>query len=198
MPDCPADGTPLAYDRRHGFEQRRNFMTDIDRRHLIGALAAGSVALAGARPATATAPELKLSDLKKETDIACLYHCDFSDDGRYDAMLRNINNHLSAHDFDPFAVKIVIVALGPGIKYHLSSLAGTPWEKTPTIDPDLEKRMAGLAQYGVEVYLCRLTFELMGLDLALAKAVPYIKFVPSGVATIASLQSKGYGYLKVG
>jgi hypothetical protein len=64
MPDCPADGTPLAYDRRHGFEQRRNFLTDIDRRHLIGALAAGSVALAGARRSTATAPELKLSDLK--------------------------------------------------------------------------------------------------------------------------------------
>jgi len=173
-------------------------MTDIDRRHLIGALAAGSVALAGTRPATAAARELKLSDLKKETDIACLYHCDFSDDQRYDAMLRNINNHLSAHDFDPFGVKIVIVALGPGIKYHLSNLAGTPWAKAPAIDPDLEKRMAGLAQYGVEVYLCRLTFDLMGLDLALAKSVPYIRLVPSGVATIASLQSKGYGYLKVG
>jgi intracellular sulfur oxidation DsrE/DsrF family protein len=198
MPDCPADGTQLTYGQVHGFEKRRNSMTDIDRRHLIGALAAGSAALAGALPAAAAAPELKLTDLKKDTDIACLYHCDFSDDQRYDAMLRNINNHLSAHDFDPLGLKIVIVALGPGIKYHLTNLAGTLWEKAPAIEPDLAKRMAGLAQYGVEVYLCRLTFDLMGLDPALAKAVPYISMVPSGVATVAYLQSKGYGYLKVG
>lgn len=173
-------------------------MTDIDRRHLIGALAAGSAVLAGTLPAMAANRELKLTDLKKDTDIACLYHCDFGDDRRYDAMLRNINNHLSAHDFDPMGIKIVIVAHGPGIKYHLTDLAGTPWEKAPAIDPDYEKRMAGLAQYGVEVYLCRITFERMGLDLARAKQAPFIKIVPSGVATVAYLQSKGYAYLKVG
>ncbi len=173
-------------------------MTDIDRRHLIGALAAGSVALTGAIPASAALPELKFGDLKKDTDIACLYHCDFGDNARYDAMLRNINNHLSAHEFDPMAIKIVIVAHGPGIKFHLTDLAGTPWEKAPAIDPDYAKRMAALAQYGVEVYLCRITFERMGLDLARAKTLPYIKIVPSGVATVAFLQSKGYAYLKVG
>jgi intracellular sulfur oxidation DsrE/DsrF family protein len=173
-------------------------MTDIDRRHLIGALAAGSAVLAGTLPVMAANPELKLTDLKKDTDVACLYHCDFGDDRRYDAMLRNINNHLSAHDFDPLGVKIVIVAHGAGIKYHLSDLAGTPWEKAPAIDPEYEKRMAALAQYGVEVYLCRITFERMGLDLARAKPLPYIKIVPSGVATVAYLQSKGYAYLKVG
>ena len=97
-------------------------MTEIDRRHLIGALAAGSALLAGAVPAMGANRELKLTDLKKDTDIACLYHCDFGDDRRYDAMLRNINNHLSAHDFDPMGIKIVIVAHGPGIKYHLSDL----------------------------------------------------------------------------
>ena len=83
-------------------------MTDIDRRHLIGALAAGSAVLAGTLPVMAANPELKLTDLKKDTDVACLYHCDFGDDRRYDAMLRNINNHLSAHDFDPLGVKIVV------------------------------------------------------------------------------------------
>lgn len=173
-------------------------MADIDRRHLIGALAAGSAVLAGQRVAQAAPVELKMSDMKKDTDIACLYHCDFSDDRRYDTMLRNINNHLSAHDFDPLGVKIVIVAHGPGIKYHLSDLAGTPWEKAPAIDPEYEKRMAGLAQYGVEVYLCKITFDRMALDLARAKDVPYIRIVPSGVATVAQLQAKGYGYLKVG
>ena len=173
-------------------------MTDIDRRHLIGALAVGTATIAGSLAADAAPKELKMSDMKKDTDIACLYHCDFGDDRRYDAMLRNINNHLSAHDFDPLGVKIVIVAHAAGIKYHLKDLAGTPWEKTPPIEPDFEKRMAALAQYGVEVYLCKITFERQKLDTALAKDVPYIKLVASGVATVAALQSKGFAYLKIG
>ncbi len=173
-------------------------MTDIDRRHLIGALALGSATLAGSLTANAAPKELKMSDMKKDTDIACLYHCDFGDNQRYDAMLRNINNHLSAHDFDPLGVKIVIVAHAAGIKYHLKDLSGTPWEKAPPIEPDFEKRMAALAQYGVEVYLCKITFDRMALDIGRAKDVSYIRVVPSGVATVAYLQTKGFAYLKVG
>jgi intracellular sulfur oxidation DsrE/DsrF family protein len=173
-------------------------MTEIDRRHLLVALAAGGATVAGAASARAAPKELKLADIKKDTEVACLYHCDFGDDKRYSAMLRNINNHLSVYDFDPLRTKIVIVAHSVGIKYHLKSLAGTPWEKHPPIDPDLEKRMGGLAKYGVEVYLCKFTFDRQKLDLALAKDEPYIKLVPSGVATVAALQSKGFAYLKVG
>lgn len=173
-------------------------MTDIDRRHVLGALAAGGATLVASAAAQAKPKELGLSDLKKETDVACLYHCDFGDDKRVDAMLRNINNHLSVYNFDPLGTKIVIVAHSAGIKYHLKSLAGTPWEKHPAIDPELEKRMKALAQYGVEVYLCKITFERNKLNLDLAKDEPYIKLVPSGVATVAALQAKGYAYLKVG
>jgi intracellular sulfur oxidation DsrE/DsrF family protein len=32
----------------------------------------------------------------------------------------------------------------------------------------------------------------------LAKPAPYIRMVPSGVATAAALQGKGFAYLKVG
>lgn len=173
-------------------------MADTDRRHILAALAAGGASFAAATSARATPSELKLADVTKETDIACLYHCDFGDDHRYDAMLRNINNHLSVYNFDPFTAKIVIVAHAAGIKYHLKTLAGTPWEKYAPIDPELDKRMKALAQYGVEVLLCKITFERSKLDLALAKDEPYIKFVPSGVATVAALQGKGFAYLKVG
>ena len=172
-------------------------MTDIDRRHLLVALAAGGAAAAGAVSAQA-AKELKLADMKKDTEVACLYHCDFGDDKRYGDMLRNINNHLSVYNFDPLGTKIVIVAHSVGIKYHLKSLAGTPWEKHSAIDPELEKRMDALAKYGVDVYLCKITFDRQKLDLALAKDEPYIKLVPSGVAAVAALQSKGFAYLKVG
>jgi intracellular sulfur oxidation DsrE/DsrF family protein len=173
-------------------------MTDIDRRHVLTALAAGGAVAAGAAAARAAPKELTLADMKKEAEVSCLYHCDFGDDKRYSAMLRNINNHLSVYNFDPLSTKIVIVAHSNGIKYHLKTLAGTPWEKSPPIDSDLDKRMDALAKYGVEVYLCKITFASQKLDLALAKDVPYIKIVPSGVATVATLQGKGYSYLKVG
>ena len=38
----------------------------------------------------------------------------------------------------------------------------------------------------------------MALDLGRAKDVSYIRIVPSGVATVAQLQLKGFAYLKVG
>lgn len=170
----------------------------IDRRHLLTALAASGAVAAGTMSAQGASKELKLADLKKDTDVACLYHCDFGDDARFSALLRNINNHLSVYNFDPLGTKIVIVAHSHGIKYHLKTLAGTPWEKVPPIDPDLAKRMDALARYGVEVYLCKITFSSLKVDVALAKDEPYIKLVPSGVATVAALQSKGYSYLKVG
>lgn len=173
-------------------------MTNIDRRHLLTALAAGGAVAAGTMTAQAAPKDLNFADMKKEADVSCLYHCDFGDDNRYSAMLRNINNHLSVYNFDPLNTKIVIVAHSVGIKYHLKSLAGTPWEKQPPIDPELGKRMDALAKYGVEVYLCKITFTSLKLNVELAKDSPYIKLVPSGVATVADLQSKGYSYLKVG
>jgi intracellular sulfur oxidation DsrE/DsrF family protein len=173
-------------------------MTEIDRRHVLTALAAGGAVVAGTMSAQAAPKELTLADIKKEADVSCLYHCDFGDDNRYSAMLRNINNHLSVYNFDPLNTKIVIVAHSVGIKYHLKTLAGTPWEKAPPIDPELDKRMDALAKYGVEVYLCKITFSSLKVDIALTKDVPYIKLVPSGVAAVATLQSKGFAYLKVG
>jgi intracellular sulfur oxidation DsrE/DsrF family protein len=171
-------------------------MTNIDRRYVLATLAVG--AAIGATSAKAAPKELSLAQMKKDAEVACLYHCDFGDDRRYGDMLRNINNHLSVYDFDPLATKIVIVAHSVGIKYDLKTLSGTPWEKSPTIDQELEKRMDALAQYGVEVYLCKITFERQKLDIALAKDVPYIRLVPSSVAAVAALQSKGFSYLKVG
>lgn len=173
-------------------------MTGIKRRQLVGALAAGGALAAATAGVRAQGRDLTIADLKKETDVACIYHCDFGNDKRYGQMLRNINNHLSVYNFDPFAAKIVIVAHGAGIKYHLKSLAGTQWEKDPPIDPDLAKRMEGLAKYGVDVLLCKITFQLNKVDLALAKEDAYVKLVPSGVATVAALQAKGFAYLKVG
>ena len=166
------------------------------RRGVIGALALSGAALGASRVAAAPA-KLDLSDIKKDTDIACLYHCDFGDVQRFSQMLTNINNHLSVYEFDPMRVKLVIVTHGAGIKYFLADRSGTPWEKDQ-IDEDIFKRYVGLTKFGVEAYLCEITYKRQNIDMAKTRNDPSLKFVPSGVATVAELQGKGFAYLKVG
>jgi intracellular sulfur oxidation DsrE/DsrF family protein len=152
----------------------------------------------GAAGSAAAAPKrLEVGDFKKEADVNALYHCDFGDHARFAQMLNNINNHLSVYEFDPFKTKIVIVTHAAGVKFFLKDLAGTPWEKE-TINPEIAARMDALAKYGVEVYMCEITFKRLKIDMAKLKDAPYLRVVASGVATVAELQGKGYAYLKVG
>lgn len=171
-------------------------MNDTSRRNFIGALALSGAAL-GATRAGAAPAQLSLSDIKKDTDVACLYHCDFGEVSRFSQMLTNMNNHLSVYEFDPMRVKLVIVTHGAGIKYFLADRTGTPWEKDQ-IDDDIFKRYVGLTKFGIECYLCEITYKRNKIDLAKTRNDPSLKFVPSGVATVAELQSKGFAYLKVG
>lgn len=171
-------------------------MATTTRRGMIGALAASGAALA-ATSLKAAPQTLDLAAVKKDTDIACLYHCDFGDPQRFSQMLQNMLNHYSAYEFDTFKLKLVVVAHGAGLKYFLEDLSGTPWEKE-TINPDLYKRFVGLTKYGVEAYLCQITYKRLNIDPAKTRKDGFLKFVPSGVATVAELQSRGFAYLKVG
>jgi intracellular sulfur oxidation DsrE/DsrF family protein len=165
------------------------------RRLVLGGLALAGAALTGR--ASAAPEKLDLAQVKKDTDFACLYHCDFGDPARFSQMLNNINNHMSVYDFDPMRIKIVVVAHAAGIKFFLGDLAGTPWAQE-TIDPDIYKRFTGLSKYGVEAYLCQITYARLKIDPAKTRGDAFLKFVPSGVATVAELQGRGFAYLKVG
>lgn len=171
-------------------------MTDVKRRDVLTGLVIAGGALA-AQAGTADAQVIDPRTVKKDTDIACLYHCDFGDPARVGQMITNIDNHMSVYDYDPFKVKIVVVAHGQGIKPFLDSFEGTPWSKdTPA--PALFERYQNLAKIGVEVYLCQITFKRNKIDPAKARKDGFIKLVPSGVASLAELQAKGFGYVKVG
>ncbi|MFN3852826.1 MAG: DsrE family protein [Phreatobacter sp.] len=171
-------------------------MTDIDRRLLIGGAVMASAVAASAAPAAAT-PMLQLADLKKEADTACLYHCDFGDPPRFVQMMTNIGNHYSAHGADPFALQLAIVAHGAGVKFFLESLEGTSWRDEAMV-PQIFERVLAQAKNGLKVYLCDITFQRLNLDRSKVRRADFIAFVPSGVATVAALQSKGFAYLKVG
>ncbi len=105
-----------------------------NRREIIGAMAASGAVLASTTGARANPVPIDLAQIKKETDIACLYHCDFGDPQRFSQMLQNMLNHYSAYEFDTFKLKLVVVAHGAGIKFFLEDRTGTPWEKD-NIDP---------------------------------------------------------------
>ena len=171
-------------------------MSRTSRRGFLGALAVSGATLTASRLAAAP-DKLDLAALKKDTDVACVYHCDFGDPQRFSQLLTNINNHLSVYEFDTMKVKIVVVAHGGGIKFFLEDLSDTPWAKDQ-IDPDLYKRFVGLSKFGVEGYLCEITYQRQKIDKAKTRKDSFLKFVPSGVATVAELQHKGFAYLKVG
>src|SRR5439155_9794399 len=146
------------------------------RRGFLGVMAASSATLAASR-AVAAPDTLDFAALKKGADVACLYHCDFGDPQRFGQLLTNMNNHLSVYEFDNMRVKLVIVTHGAGVKFFLDDLTGTPWAND-TIDPELYKRFTGLTKFGVEAYLCEITFKRNKMDLAKAKNDPFLKFVP--------------------
>lgn len=165
------------------------------RRGIMLATAAG---LVGASAQARAAPrQLALADLKKEADVACVYHCDFGDPPRFVQMITNISNHYAAYGGDAFALELVIVAHGPGVKFFLNSLDDTSWRDEVMV-PKIFERVEDVAKHGLRVYLCDITFNRLKIDKTKARDAAFISFVPSGVAAVAALQSKGYGYMKIG
>lgn len=170
-------------------------MGPLDRRAVIGgAVLAGA---AGLGQGQAAPKQLGLTDLRKEADMACLYHCDFGEPQRFSQMINNIGNHYSAYGANPFDAQICIVAHSAGVKFFFDTVEGTPWAEELTV-PKIFERVEAQIKNGLKIYLCAITFERLKLDRAKVRKNEAIAFVPSGVATVAALQGKGFAYLKVG
>lgn len=168
----------------------------MERRSLLKlATLLASVPFVSKAVARAAPPRLGLKDLSKETEIAVVYHSDFPQVERFQAMLGNIRNHLSVYDFNPFLIKAVVVAHGPGVKFFMKDLAGTPWEKESIDVAQLYQAEKDLTLYGVEYYICNIT--LTRLNLNPEKLHEFTTIVPSGVGAIGELQARGYAYIKV-
>ena len=132
------------------------------RRGMIGALAASGATLCRRRRSPRPRA-LDMASVKKDTDIACLYHCDFGDPQRFSQMLNNMNNHYSAYEFDNFKLKLVIVAHAAGIKFFLEDLPARRGRKTRSIRRSTSASSA-LTKYGVEAYLCQITYKRLNID----------------------------------
>lgn len=170
-------------------------MDNVTRRRMAAGLLAGGGLIA--RNARAAPTALAYADMRRDADAACVYHCDYGDAGRFSQTLTNMANHLAAVNYDPTALQLVLVAHAGGIKFFLDNLDGTQWQ-ADKLDPDLFKRAAAIAAYGVQMWLCATTFQNNNLSPERARPAPWLRMVPSGVATVAALQGKGFAYMKIG
>ena len=115
--------------------------------------------------------------------VKVVYHMN-EDVQRVPQSLNNIRNHLNA---DPKA-KIVVVAHAGGVNFL----------KRGAADPNgnaFEPAIQELSLRGVEFRLCEYTLTQRKIDKK--DIIDEVKYVPSGVAEVARLQSQeGYAYLK--
>lgn len=143
---------------------------------LLGAVAAGAIALSG--------PALAAGDAKANVaEDKVVYHVNDTAE-QADNALRNIGNHL---EVNPKA-KIVVVTHSRGVDMLFEGAKnknGNPYNIA----------IENLKQRGVQFDVCQITLRNRKLDKS--KFVPEATFVPSGVAEITRLQQReGYAYLR--
>ena len=127
-------------------------MSNTSRRGFLGALAVSGATLAASR--TSAAPgKLDLAALKKDTDVACLYHMDFGDPQRFGQLITNMNNHLSVYEYDTMRVKLVVVAHGAGLKFFLDDLSGTPWANDKIYNAQAAYPCSNMPRFGTNKVL---------------------------------------------
>ncbi len=136
-----------------------------------------ATALAAASLLLGTAPAIADSHPEK-----VVYHV--NDAANATAALRNIGNHL---EVNPKA-KIVVVTHAQGVDFLMEGARdknGNPYNV----------QVETLAAQGVTFDVCEITLRNRKLDRK--QFIPESVFVPSGVAELAKLQSRGgYAYIK--
>ncbi|MDH5408146.1 MAG: DsrE family protein [Gammaproteobacteria bacterium] len=129
-----------------------------------------------------------------------VYHADFADPRRMSAMITSITNMVTTYTSDLIEFDVRIVFVAHGIRFLTQDkLAKTPFAedaKLAKVKASIMERLAGLEDvYGVKLELCDITRQ--GIKLKKEKLMPKVNLVRSGVVQIATLQKKGFAYLKV-
>lgn len=114
-----------------------------------------------------------------------VYHINFNDVAQLKAALGNVQNHIAAVGEDKIEIKVVMH--GNGV--DLLKLAKT--------NPELQSKVMNLKQQDVAFEVCNNTLKGRHINYKTDLFdVSEKDIVPSGVAEIASLQQKGYVYIK--
>lgn len=116
--------------------------------------------------------------------MKAVYHVNSDDPKVIKAALGNIQNHITAIGKDKADIKVVM---------HGNGLAMLQLAKT---DEDVRTKIDKLKLQGVAFNVCANTLTAKKIDKKDLYDVSDKDIVPSGVAEIAILQSKGYAYIK--
>jgi len=129
-----------------------------------------------------------------------VYHADFSDPRRMDALLASARRLADAYQRDQQEYDLRIVFVASAIRFLTDDpLPHTNFAEDRTLRewrPELRARLRALhADHGVKLELCNVTRESIGLEEA--RLYAGVELVPVGEGRIAELQGRGYRYLKV-
>jgi intracellular sulfur oxidation DsrE/DsrF family protein len=114
-----------------------------------------------------------------------VYHINYNDEKQLAAALGNVKNHISAIGKDKIDVKVVMH--GNGV--DLLKVANT--------DLNMQQKVIGLKKDGVAFEVCNNTLVNKKINYKNDLFdVSEKDIVPSGVAEVATLQQKGYVYIK--
>ena len=137
---------------------------------------------------------------EKSEKALVVYHADYADTQRMSAMLTSIFNMVTTYENEFVDYDVRIVFLSHGIQFLTHDrLKGTPFEvndKQAKEREDLITRLLTLHDMQhVTLSLCDITSQAIGLDKS--KLIPGVDLVKSGVVELATLQRKGFAYIKV-
>ncbi|HEC19887.1 MAG TPA: hypothetical protein ENI97_11165 [Gammaproteobacteria bacterium] len=153
-------------------------MTSRIREHLRWVVALGLLAWGGLAQA-----EEELRFPGDEPDHKLVYQFNKGDEATQKAILFSVGAMLRKWGDN---VKIVVVAIGPGL--HI--LAKQP--KRP-VSEETKQRVSSLAQYGVEFHACGNTMK--SLHWQDKDMLPFAKIVEVGASDLMELQEQGYAYI---
>jgi hypothetical protein len=114
-----------------------------------------------------------------------VYHINADDTKYLKAAMGNVQNHINAIGQDKIEVRVVMHGNGLGLLQQAKS------------DEDIKSRIDNLKLQGVGFQVCGNTLKARNINYKSdLYDVSEKDIVPSGVAEIATLQTKGYSYVK--
>jgi hypothetical protein len=125
-----------------------------------------------------------------------VYHINYDNPKQQAGAMRNVQNHINAVGAENLDLKVVLHGKGLSLLLTPDTASKTKL-KLGNASDEMQAKISGLKDQGVAFQVCANTLkgkkisyedDLYDVDTA--------DIVPSGVAELASLQAKGYTYIK--
>jgi intracellular sulfur oxidation DsrE/DsrF family protein len=124
-----------------------------------------------------------------------VYHVNYYGPKKQAGALRNVQNHINAVGAEKLELAVVMHGNGVSMLLYPDALADTKM-KEANADDQMQARIAGLKQQGVEFKVCANTLKGRNIETDALYDLDEEDIVPSGVAELSKLQGEGYTYIK--